>query len=100
MGIRTVFADLSRDLAYTLKGFRAKPLFAIVSVVTLALGIGVTAGIYTVLNAVLLRTLPVTKPSQLMLPMMETDLVPYPVFSSPYLERLRRRFLLQVPSPS
>jgi len=89
MGIRTVFADLSRDLAYTLKGFRAKPLFAIVSVVTLALGIGVTAGIYTVLNAVLLRTLPVTKPSQLMLPMMETDLVPYPVFSSPYLEKVK-----------
>jgi predicted permease len=89
MGIRTAIADLSRDLGYTFRGFRAKPFFVIVSIVTLSLGIGVTAGIYTVLNAVLLRTLPVADPSQLMLPMVENDLVRDPIFSSPYLEKVK-----------
>ena len=89
MSIRTAMTDFSRDLRYTFKGFLAKPLFAIVAVATLALGIGVTTGIYTVLNAVLLRTLPVADPSQLMLPMVEHDLVPYPILSSPYLAKVK-----------
>jgi predicted permease len=88
MSILSLLTDLARDLRHTLRSFRYKPLFAVVCVLTLALGIGVNAGIYTVLNAALLRALPVANPTQLMLPMVKHDFVPYPLFSLPYLTQV------------
>jgi predicted permease len=50
---------------YTLRQFRLAPAFTATAVLTLALGIGGTTAIYTLIDAVMLRSLPVTDPSTL-----------------------------------
>jgi predicted permease len=56
---------LFHDLRYSLRQLRKFPGFAATVVVILALGIGATTAIFTVMNAVLLRSLPVPNPQQL-----------------------------------
>jgi predicted permease len=46
------------DVRFGLRTFRRNPTFTVVAIVTLALGIGVNAGIFTVLNGLLFRDLP------------------------------------------
>ena len=56
---------LLQDLRYGLRRVRQSPGFAAVCVITLALGIGANTAIFTLLNAVMLKTLPVSKPGEL-----------------------------------
>src|SRR5260370_11105699 len=56
-----------RDLKYTFRMFVRTPGFTAVAVLTLALGIGANTAIFTLLDQVLLRLLPVKDPQQLVL---------------------------------
>ncbi|MBV8819029.1 MAG: ABC transporter permease, partial [Acidobacteriaceae bacterium] len=59
------FDALTQDLRYGARGLRRNPAFATVIVLSLALGIGMNTAIFSVLNAVLLRTVPVPHPEEL-----------------------------------
>jgi predicted permease len=54
-----------KDIRYALRQFAAAPVFTATVVLTLALGIGATTAIFTLVHAVLLNSLPVAKPSEL-----------------------------------
>ena len=58
-------AEIASDTRYALRGFKRTPGLTIVTVLTLAIGLGATAAIFSVVNAVLLRPLPFAEPERL-----------------------------------
>jgi predicted permease len=57
--------DLIKDLHYAVRTLRRNPVFSSIAVLSLALGIGANCAIFTLINAVMLRTLPVNQPDRL-----------------------------------
>jgi putative ABC transport system permease protein len=69
-GVRTVRAghlleELARDVRYALRQLSRNRSFTAVAVLTLALGIGATTAIFTLVQQVMLQSLPVSRPDQL-----------------------------------
>jgi hypothetical protein len=59
--------SLIKDLQFSLRQLRKAKVFAVVAVVTLALGIGCNTAIFSVFNSVLLRPLPFSEPDRLVI---------------------------------
>ncbi|HEU6453478.1 MAG TPA: ABC transporter permease, partial [Gemmatimonadaceae bacterium] len=57
--------SLAQDLRYAARSLRRSPGFTIVTILTLGLGLGATAAIFTLLNAVVLQPLPYPEPDRL-----------------------------------
>ena len=58
---------LLRNLQHGWRLLRRQPTFAAVAILTLALGIGTTTAVFTVVNGVLLRPLPYRDPGRLVM---------------------------------
>jgi predicted permease len=85
--------SLLQDIRYGIRMLLKKPGFTVVAVLSLALGIGANTAIFSLLDAVLIKTLPVERPEQLVLfgkgesmgmttgfPDGSTDLYSYPFY--------------------
>src|SRR6516225_10219648 len=57
--------SVAQDLRYALRQLRKSPIFAVTTIVILAVGIGATTAVFNVVNAVMLKPLPVFQPGQL-----------------------------------
>lgn len=57
--------NIVRDLRYALRRLRSRPIYALITVLTLALGVGGTAAIYSIMQGVLLKPLPYQSQSDL-----------------------------------
>jgi hypothetical protein len=58
-------SKLTRDLRYSLRRLRHQLGIALVCIITIALGIGANTAIFTLVDAVMLKTLPVASPKEL-----------------------------------
>jgi predicted permease len=63
--VLTWLESLGADVRYALRALRASPAFALVAILSLGLGIGANTAIFSLINAVVLRTLPVERPEEL-----------------------------------
>src|SRR5580692_6066136 len=63
--------SIGKDIQFALRAFRKSPVFTAVAVLSLALGIGANTAIFTLLDQILLRLLPVKDPKQLVLLSMQ-----------------------------
>src|SRR5215203_3194124 len=60
-----VFSELRQDAVFALRQLREAPAFALIAIFTLALGIGATTAIFSLLDAVVLRPLPFPEPERI-----------------------------------
>ena len=58
MRISAILDSVWRDLSHTLRGMQSRTLFSLAVVLTLALGVGATTSIFSVVNGVVIKPLP------------------------------------------
>lgn len=88
-GIVVALDHLNNDVRYAVRGLRANPGFTATVILSLALGIGANTAIFGLLNAVLLKSLPVSDPSELVQISRGND--GDGVFTNPIWEEMARR---------
>jgi predicted permease len=86
--LMTWLESLATDLKYAVRMLRDSPGFSSVAILSLALGIGANTAIFSLIDAVMLKYLPVSHPEQLVQVMLRDD---NPVFTNPIWEQLRDR---------
>jgi putative ABC transport system permease protein len=64
-GVQQMFAHVIRDVRFSIRQLLKSPGFSVVAILTLALGIGASSAIFSVVNGVLLRPLPYPEPDAL-----------------------------------
>jgi hypothetical protein len=79
--------EVARDLGYTFRILRKQPVFVLVVVLTLTLGIGANTALFTLMNAMILKSLPVREPDRL----VEIRCGRRVNFSNPIWEQIRDR---------
>src|ERR1700684_3519961 len=77
--------DVLQDVRYALRALRSSPGFAAIAILSLALGIGANTAIFSLIDSVILKTLPVSHPEQLLQVTMEKN----PSFTNPIWEQVR-----------
>ncbi|HYC52427.1 MAG TPA: ABC transporter permease [Gemmatimonadaceae bacterium] len=82
--------SLRGDLRYALRALRRSPAFTTVAVASLALGIGANTAIYTLIDAVVVRSLPVPNPEELV-QVLTSDDDESGYFTNPMWEQIRDR---------
>jgi predicted permease len=87
--LRDAADALGRDLRLALRGLRRAPGFAAVAVLSLALGVGANTAVFSLINAVMLRSLPVRDPGRLVA--LGEDARGAGVYTNPIWEALRDR---------
>lgn len=83
--------ELRQDLSYAARTLSRKPMFTLVAIATLAIGIGGNTAIFTVLDAVVLKTLPVRSPHELSLIRFEARTNVSQRYSWPFIQKLMLR---------
>jgi len=71
-----VIENVVRDAQYALRGFRRNPVFAMAVILTLALGIGATTAVFSVVDRILFRSLPCAHPEQLVSVGLTAPIIP------------------------
>ena len=71
-----VAETLWQDVRYALRGFRRNPVFAFTAIVTLALGIGATTAVFSVVDRILFRSLPYAHADQLVSVGLTAPIIP------------------------
>ncbi len=84
-----MFDHVLQDVRYALRALRLSPGFAAVAILSLALGIGANTAIFSLINAVILKTLPVSHPEQLVELSLKTE--DGLSFANPVWEQVRDR---------
>src|SRR5205823_1719821 len=77
------------DLKNAIRMLRAAPAVSSAVVLSLALGIGANMAIFSIVNSLLLRTLPVAQPDRLVLLLSNPAVNPSSPFSNPVWEQIR-----------
>src|SRR4051812_36614151 len=77
--------SILQDVRYAVRSLRLAPVFALVTIASLAMGIGANTAIFSLLNAVMLKTLPVNEPQRL----MKVSLGDNDAFTNPIWEQIR-----------
>ena len=78
---------IMQDVRYAIRALRRSPAFAAVAILSLALGIGANTAIFSLIDSVILKTLPVSHPEQL----LQVTMTETPFFTNPIWEQLRDR---------